>query len=193
MNTIKVISVILAVVIAVIAVALAAKTDILKVGRPGGAGKQYSFSKFQLFLWTLVICPLFVIHWGFHYTPTGFEYINETSLILLGISVGTTVASGGIDVSQLSAQLKGVKSLSVTNLKAAGQPSGGFWADILSGNNEEPSVNRLQNLLFTFVYIIIYVTLFIDNGMQYPVFDDRAYYLMGISSGGFLVGKGVSG
>lgn len=188
MNTLPIVSVILAVLVAILILFIAVKTDILKAG---GAHTPYSFSKFQLLLWTLVICPLFAVHWGFHYADTDFRIINDTSLILLGIALGTTITSTVIDHTQLAAQRRN-PAANLAVLKVTNTSTSNFWADILSGDDNNPSIQRLQNLVFTLIFIVIYVATFFKKEMQYPEFDQTAYILMGISSGGYLIGKGMN-
>jgi len=81
---------------------------------------------------------------------------------------------------------------STTLLKSNSTTTQGFWIDILLDDNGQFSVGRLQNLLFTLIYITVYISLFFKNGMEYPDFDNTAYVLMGISSGGYLIGKGMN-
>lgn len=188
MTSTQIISVITAILAAGLIAVVSFKTDIL---RTNGPGSPYSFSKFQMLLWTFVICPIFVIHWGFHYGEAGFVYINDDSLILLGISLGTTLTSIVIDQTHIAAQTKGVSTFSGT-LKAAGASGSGFWSDLIAGDNNQPSVQRLQNLIFTLVYVVIYISVFFSNNKEYADFDNTAYILMSASSGSYLIGKGMN-
>lgn len=182
METIKIISIILAVVIFAICSFAAFKTTLLR--ETNSKDSPYSFSRFQLWLWTLIISPAFVINWGF--VNSNLPQINQNSLILLGITVGISLTAGIITATQKSS------AKSETILKSNSTNSQGFWIDILLDDNGQFSVGRLQNLLFTLIYITIYVSLFFKNGMAYPDFDNTAYALMGISSGGYLIGKGMN-
>jgi hypothetical protein len=158
---------------------------------------KFSMSKFQLWLWTLVICPCVALHWGYNHTETGFDYINATSLILLAISGTTTLTSSVIKQVQQSASISDpgyLKSNGLSALKTDAD-SVGFWSDILSDDNGQISIARLQNLVFTFIFLVIYVAIFFDRDkMQYIDFGTggaHPYILMGISSGTYLVARGM--
>ncbi len=204
------ISIVTAIIVAVIALIIVFKTNLLR--ETNSATSPFSLSKFQMWLWTFVICPLFAIHWGFHF-PSYNPSINETSLILLGIAGGVTLTSGLLtqvsvkkkeDETQKSID-KGLINVILPPLKIE-KDSKGFWIDLLSGDGDTIAVERLQNLIFTFVYVIIYVTFFFSKttfvdpitkdklitSMNYIEFDSLAYVLMGISSGSYLIGKGMN-
>lgn len=177
------------------------RTDLLREAPDNN--RPYSFSKFQLWLWTLVIIPAFCLYWGWHVPGTEDQpavSINNTSLILLGISGGTTLVSMGIKASQLSEQVSA--SGAVRPLKATSTKGSTIINDILKDDSGQVSVVRLQNLVFTLVFIVIYVSTFIATfnstgtppivDVKYPEFDNTAYTLMGISSGSYLLGRGFN-
>lgn len=158
----------------------------------------YSLSKFQLWLWTLILGPAFILHWGYH----GDTHINNTFLILIGISASVTLTSGIVTQANIAKNSSNLaKGLSSTPLKANGS-STGFWIDLLKGDSDTLSVERLQHLVFTFVYACIYVSYFFTCQqasasspcllMNFVEFDSPAYVLMGISSAGYIVGKGIN-
>lgn len=219
MDSIKYISIATAIIVAGIALIVAFKTNILR--ETNSDTSPYSLSKFQLWLWTFVICPLFAIHWGWHFplNPT----INETSLILLGIAGGVTLTSGLLtQVSETKKKDEVKKNIEKGLLKANEElpklkiekDSKGFWVDLISGDSDKMPVERLQNLIFTFVYVIVYVFFFFSYTesqivptvidpltklpkvehtlMNYITFESLAYVLMGISSGSYLIGKGMN-
>ncbi|MCF0075662.1 hypothetical protein LZD49_34640 [Dyadobacter sp. CY261] len=211
MDSITYISIATAIIVAAIALIVVFKTQILR--ETNSNTSPYSLSKFQLWLWTSVICPLFAIHWGWHFPLD--PSINDTSLILLGIAGGVTLTSSILtQVSFANKRDKITKNIE-KGLSAANKDlpklkiekeSKGFWVDLLTGDGETMPVERLQNLIFTFVYVIVYVafffslTKFIDPRtheesmtlMNYINFDKLAFVLMGISSGSYLIGKGMN-
>lgn len=165
------------------------KTDILKVSKEGATAnnRQYSFSRFQLWLWTLTICPCFVLFWG---VGSNEPFLNNTGLILLGISASVTIISTGI--SQVH------KSIYDNNESKAGyslkifNESISFWTDLLMDEQGQFSIGRLQQLIFTLIYVVIYIIGFFGSECnEYPDFSEQAFYLMGISTGTYLVGKGL--
>lgn len=165
--------------------------DILKEPKKdSNPNPPYSFSRFQLWLWTLVICPAFSLYWGFHipHTPS----INETALVLLGIASGATITASIITNVKSDAN-KNQKDLNLIVLLKSDSDSSGFWSDILKDDSGNFSIPRLQNLIFTIIYIFIFIFSFLDSSlMNYPDFDKYAYALMGISSGTYLMGKGIN-
>ncbi len=191
----QIISIIAAIVVFAAVLILGFKTKLLR--EKDLPGSPYSLSKFQLWLWTLILGPAFILHWGYH----DDTHINNTFLILIGISASVTLTSGMMtqaNIARNNANI--VKGLTATPLKANGS-SAGFWIDLLKGDSDSLSVERLQHLVFTFVYICIYVSYFFSCQqtsasspclMNFIEFDPLAYVLMGISSAGYLVGKGVN-
>jgi len=186
MTTYHLISIILAVICFASTMILGFFTDIL---HGSGIDSPYSFSKSQLWLWTMVIIPAFILHWGFG--KDAYPSINSTSLILLGISAATTVAASGVAKSQNDLATTGTK------LKAM-LSTNGFWTDILTDDIGNLSLVRLQQFLFTLIYITVYLSVFFkDNSMQYPDFtnggkDYSAFVLMGISTGTYVLGKSLN-
>lgn len=156
------------------------KSNLLKESNE--AGKPYSFHKFQLWIWTLVILPAFILHWG--YVPGHIPSINQTSLVLLGISGATTMTAEMIVATQKNGS-------AAPSLKAVHLNTTGFWRDLLMDDGNQLSIARLQQLIFTFVYVAIYICAFFPK-MEFPDFDPSTYILMGISTGTFLLGKGLN-
>jgi hypothetical protein len=138
----------------------------------------YSFSRFQLWLWTLIIIPIFSLKWG--HSDVLEVTINETSLILLSISGALTLTSTVITHVHVKARQK-VK---------ADLPSKNFFFDILVDENGQFSIGRLQNFVFTLVFAVIYITYFFKKS-DYVEFENYVFVLMGISSGTYLFGKAL--
>ena len=116
---------------------------------------------------------------------------------LLGIPTGTLLGAGIITGVQLS--IKSSLSAAEQNkfkLKCERTESkrnlGVFFKDILMDDGGQLSVVRLQQLVFTIAFIVIFITQFILQNMQrYPDFDNTAFVLMGISGVTYLIGKGT--
>ena len=186
------VSTILSIVAEIIILLVVCLSEVLRSGPPTSEGPAaFSFSRFQLFLWTFVIAPLFTLHWGWNCIygcPKPDGMINETALVLLGIASGTAVTAEIVQSAQ--------KSSGVAVQLKMDRKSVNFWVDILTDDNGQFSIARLQHLVFTIIYIGIYITIFFNGiapGAKFmlPVFDATAYVLMGISGGSFVFGKAL--
>lgn len=176
----EIISIILAAASAATILGIGCFTYMLRANN--SADSPYSFSKTQLWFWTLIICPAFSLHWGF----CNDVDINATSLILLGITVAVTTTASLVAQVQKTANQNAVAP---SPLKAESLISRGFFIDILLDDNEQFSVGRLQSLVFTTLYGTIYVARFFGSAMVYPDFEENAFVLMGISAGAYVIGK----
>lgn len=155
-------------------------TDLLREQKSAEqSNPPYSFSRFQFWLWTLTICPIYVIYWGQH--PDAPQ-LNGTSLKLLGIAFATTLVSNIIGSPGANNPPTAFKSFLTTD---------SFWTDILKDANGQFSVGRLQNLIFTLIYVVIYISYFFSCNFEYPEWDENPFILMGITSGTYLVAKGM--
>ncbi len=99
--------------------------------------KPYSYSRVQMAWWTLIILSSFISI----YLLTGtIPTFNSSTLILLGISAGTTAAASMIDVTD---QAKNIKL-------SSDQEGENFFLDILSDANGV-SIHRLQTVIFNII------------------------------------------
>ncbi len=232
----NIISVTLAIISFGIILYFGLKTGILRESVPNIQlkSRMFSMGRFQLWVWTLVICPVFILFWGFSYSH-GID-MNSTAVILLGIPAGVAVTSSVISSSQSSelsqsdhleaeitaqnsksngqAQTEAISraiatatdptsaktALSVTTIIAPAkkvlkmhQRSKSFFIDLISGDDGQLSLGRLQQFIFTMVFIVIYVSTFFSAEMsKLPDFGTEVFALMGISSGTYLVSKGMN-
>lgn len=155
---------------------LAVKTDLLKDTQvDNGLEKTYSFSRSQLFYWTMIVIICLCAGMGNNGNFDLLLKLKEPSiLLLLGISVGTASVATYIDNE-------------IPNPKK-NTDSNGFIRDILSDAGGI-SVHRYQALLFNIIFGLVFVCQFITNTTEFPVFDNYALALMGTSSAGYLLIK----
>ncbi|WP_263601654.1 hypothetical protein [Chryseobacterium sp. PET-29] len=155
---------------------LAVKTDLLKDTQvDNGSEKTYSFSRSQLFYWTMIVIICLCAGMGNNGNFDLLLKLKEPSiLLLLGISVGTASVATYIDNE-------------IPNPKK-NTDSNGFIRDILSDAGGI-SVHRYQALLFNIIFGLVFVCQFINNTTEFPVFDNYALALMGTSSAGYLLIK----
>lgn len=141
--------------------------------------KPYSFGRVQLSWWTVIIFSAFV---ACAIVTRLLPNLDPSLLILLGISGGTTLASGVIDA----------KSNQITSTTE----SNGFFADILNNGD----MHRLQFLLFNvavgvwFIFQVFHnlnlpLTPIFTVNMVLPAIPDYVLVLLGGSSLLYVGGK----
>lgn len=140
------------------------------------SNKPYSFSRTQTIWWTLIIACSFSAYYGMNGVMLN---INSSSLILLGISLGTVTTAKIIDNTDVDKNIRRHQDLK----------SRGFFIDILSDENGV-SVHRFQALVFNLIFGIIYIVEFINTN-TYAEFGKLELTLMGISAAFFVSTKAV--
>jgi hypothetical protein len=161
-----VVGIILIVCLVVILILLSLKSGLLRDGGSLASERRpYSLARTQFTLWLLLISSAYIFLW----VSTGeMPILTASSLILLGISGGTSVVAKMIDNSQ------------ALNPSPEGKTKG-FMTDILS-DESGVSIHRLQMFVFTLVIGLIFchdvLVIF-----EMPDFDSNLLMLMGISSG----------
>lgn len=147
---------------------------------------SYSYSRSQLFWWTIIIITCFAIDMAMTGASNGI--MNSTALTLLGISAGTTIAGRVIDNSQ---------SNDPSIAMHQDSKSQGFWMDILSDQNGV-SIHRFQAVLFNIGFGIVFISQFISNipdhiiigeAIPFAVFDNTTLGLIGLSAGTYATLK----
>lgn len=145
----------------------------------------YSLSRTQLFWWTAVITLCLIARYGL----TGdFTALNQTCLVLLGISLGTTGLGKVIDNSDEAsdAQANAAGVIPSAPPRHQDQNSESFFRDILS-DEKGPSTHRLQIVVFNLVYGVLFVSKFLSSPEHaLPEFGDMELAILGISASGYL-------
>ena len=166
--------------IIIIGIYLSFKTVILKDAGDiilNPKDKPYSFARTQLMWWSLIIISTFCSYYGINGEICD---INQSSLILLGISLGTTVSSKIIDNTDINNN---------NPRHQDSEKSKGFLTDILSDENGI-SVHRFQALIFNVVFGIIFINEFISKchtgNFTFVDFQPNELILMGISSAAYV-------
>jgi hypothetical protein len=148
--------------------------------------KPYSYARVQLAWWSVIVLTCFITI----ITKDGnIPTLASSTLILLGISAGTTASARIIDVSD---QKKAVTSGNlVTSQNTEGE---NFFLDILSDNNG-PSIHRFQsvviNLVFGiwFVYQVLTKMHVTDINTIMPDISSNNLILLGLSAGTYVALK----
>ncbi|WP_298156862.1 hypothetical protein [Flavobacterium sp.] len=157
--------------ITLVGVLLAFKSDILKDGTDCEV-KPYSFANTQLLWWTLIIVCTFSMYYGEH---GQIIKLTKSSLILLGISLGTITAAKIIDNTD--------KSTNASRHQDKNHSSN-FVIDIISDGNGI-SVHRFQAFVFNVIFGLIFLNYFFTN-QQFIEFGELELTLMGISSAAYV-------
>jgi len=157
---------------------------------------RFSLNQFQIVLWTILILSLFA---GIAFArlcggvenPLNIQFPNEL-LILMGISVGTSVAATAI---------KSGKDRDNIEVFGKGKPKWDQLYNKEDKNGEEAEsvdVTRFQNFWITIIMLIMYLFMAISfvkskavlsGPVILPGFNDTLLYLIGISHAGYMAGK----
>lgn len=151
-----------------------------------GTDKRPSSSKFQWFVWLIVILFAYVTLWVLRAKQGDYGAVSEVPvnlLTVLGFSTVTVSAAKGIKVGQArSGQL-------ATTSKEGG---------ILKDEDGYPELAKIQMVAFSFVAVGIFVATLIHQIAHDPVqtnlpdIDSSLLVLMGLSQGGYLGKKLVT-
>jgi hypothetical protein len=134
---------------------------------PHGGRKPYSLAKTQMAIWLFTIMSSWLLLYVLKHS---FDTINESLVILMGISSGAGIGAATIDTNR--------------NLKAAVKRSQGFIRDILSDSNGI-SFHRFQVFAWTIVMVMVFIRQ-VASYLVMPEFSGALLTLMGISSGTYL-------
>lgn len=156
---------------------LGRKTELLRdsvPSQPDFTKRPYSMAKTQLAFWIVVIVGCFIY---VYFKKAEFnDVINGTALVLLGLSTATTALSA-IAISPSGPS-------PAPDHPAPPPLHENFLSDIMS-DNEGMNVHRVQMLLWTVVFGIIFVHQ-VWKGGEFPDYDEKIYGLMGISSATYV-------
>lgn len=146
------------------------KSDMLRDSNFIGVGRRpFSLARAQMCWWFALVFGGYVFIWATTWLTTQkLPELNQTALILLGISGGASLTATGIDLPPE----RGVP------------PTRGFFRDILT-DSQGVTLARLQMLIWnTALGLFFAIELF--NEKKMPVFDVTTLGLLGISAGAYL-------
>jgi hypothetical protein len=152
--------------------AFVAKSNILKDRSDSLEKKPYSLARFQLYWWSIIVISSYILLFSIR---DHFSLLNATALILMGISITSTGFAFLIDYSDSD------------KVRHQDKPGVNFFTDVLS-DDDGVSIHRFQNLIFTFLFGIIFIYKVFDTGRM-PVFGQTELFLMGLSSAAYLALK----
>jgi hypothetical protein len=143
--------------------------------------RPYSYAKFQLFWWTIIILNCYT----FFYFYTGYLLaLNSTCVLLLGGGLATAVFGRMLDNSQIRDN-----NSQVPTRHQDYNTTSNLIQDILS-DEAGVSIHRFQSLIFNVVFGLGFITSFCKMvaARQYPFieFDTWQLTLLGVSAAGYL-------
>lgn len=134
-----------------------------------------SMARLQMSIWFFIIIGSFVFLWS---TTGSLAGVNNTALILMGISGGTSMFAAIVsEKRQWDVTKRAPASASAT-------PFTNWFIDILS-SDEGMTIHRFQIFAWTLVLAVVFVSGVISEYAM-PVFSSELLGLMGISSGVYL-------
>ena len=178
-----------------------------------GADGSASTSKFQWFLWLIVILFAYTALWVLRAEQGNFSALSEVPvnlLTVLGFSTGTAAAAKGITSGYVqSGRVVKAPPPQVTAGAAGAAPAGAAPAPasggatvgnggILQDDSGVPELAKIQMVGFTFIAIGIFLITVIHQIVTgnvtagLPNIDSSLMVLMGISQGGYLGKKLVT-
>jgi len=160
--------------IVLVGIFLSFKTEILK-DVSSMMPRPYSFARAQLMWWSLIILSCYTSFYGYEGVA---PELDNSCLILLGISLGTITAAKIIDNTELLNNVKRHQS---------DLASRGFLIDILS-DETGISVHRFQAVIFNLVFGVIFINEYLSNPVdsKFIEFSTVELSLMGISSAAYI-------
>ncbi|MGJ7538580.1 MULTISPECIES: hypothetical protein [unclassified Variovorax] len=164
--------------------------------------RSFSLGRSQMLWWTIVIA---VAWFAIGFSTGDWMSINESCLILLGISVGTAVGAMVASPEKMTLLVKDYEEKKAVAKEKVGDAaaqaawqaatavivnqknirSSGFVQDLVSDYGESAGLHRLQNLMFTAIlggwFIVV---AFREGGM--PTLSTTMLTLMGISGSAYV-------
>jgi len=139
----------------------------------------FSFSKTQFFFWTFIVIASFIYIW---ILSGDLASINDTALVLLGITTATISISNLISINEEKQATDEQGKIQLLNFRTKNpNDKTNFFQDILSDKNGI-SIHRLQAVIFNLIFgIAFFQHVLLHYSM--PDFSPTQLVLLGLSSG----------
>ena len=156
-----------------------------------GADGRLSTSKFQFFLWTIVVVFSYAALYTLKLLPPAPHFdplssLPENVLIALGMSVASASAAKVITVSYVN----------TNRISKPPSTSGGKFGEIFQDDSGVPDLSKLQMIAWTFIAIATYLIAvghnLITQNPELPDIDKSLMVLMGLGHTAYLAKKAVS-
>lgn len=157
--------------------------------------ERYSLNHFQISLWSFLVLSTLLAA----FISSGFDAaalaLPEQLVILMGISVGSAVASGavkgmkdGLASAEVARRGKRVKRSDGTAAEIDTRPAQLLLVEEGDQADQVVSITKFQNFVLTIVVAFAYVVLAI-KAQGYPTLPEQVLWLIGISHAGYVAGK----
>jgi len=155
-----------------------------------GADGRLSTSKFQFFLWTVVVVFSYAALYTLKLSLPGSRFealpsLPENLMIALGISILSASAAKAITVSYIN-----TNKISKTTISSA------RFGQLFQDDSGKPDLSKLQVLAWTFIALATYLIAVGHNlashNPELPDIDKSLMALMGLGHGAYLATKATS-
>jgi hypothetical protein len=155
-----------------------------------GADGRPSTSKFQFFLWTMVVILTYTALYTVKLIHRQFDpitYLPQNLLIAIGMSVISASAAKAITVSYINTGR--ISKVPVASGK-------GQFGDIFQDDSGVPDLSKLQMIAWTFISIVTYLVVvgqhIANADPRIPDIDSSLMALMGLGHAAYLGKKAVN-
>ncbi|MCB0713264.1 MAG: IPT/TIG domain-containing protein [Ignavibacteriae bacterium] len=156
-----------------------------------GEDGKASTSKFQWFLWTIVVIFCFVVIFAARAWTGNFDVISnipQNLLIVMGFSITSMVAAKGITSAY-------TKSGQIVKVQSNPAQTGLSW--ILKDDEGQPDLSKVQIIAWTLISIVVYLIRVIQevhtgSALLLPDIDPALMVLMGLGHGAYIGKKIVT-
>lgn len=156
-----------------------------------GEDGKASTSKFQWFLWTIVVVFSFIVVYAARVLTGNYEVIPnipQNLLIVMGFSITSMVAAKGITSAY-------VKSGQLMKLQSAPGQTGLSW--VIKDDGGQPDLSKVQIMAWTLIGVGVYLIRVVEevhtgSSLLLPDIDPALMVLMGLGHGAYLGKKIVT-
>lgn len=160
--------------------------------------RSFSLARCQMLWWTLIVA---VSWFAIGISTKNWFSLDESALLLMGISAGTAAFAMGVIPEVITQKVDAYKAALNASTLASNDPivaaaktvvrdipgvrSARLFRDLVSDFNDVPGLHRIQIILFSLAYGIVYAWQAFNTGML-PALSTTVLTLLGISSSAYV-------